>query len=146
MWSDRRAFCLADRADQLRFPRLALAASGGSVALGPSGQSPLKTIDRAHALAGQCRLCTDPEWTVTWLLIASFLCLTAGFARYASYPLTPCWTPDDLAYYNLPPDRAFDREAPQVVVTGMVSSYPTVEDTKQTIVVTVDSTGDPTRM
>ena len=73
------------------------------------------------------------------LLIACFLCLTAGFARYASYPLTPCWTPDDLAYYNLPPDRAFDREAPQVVVTGMVSGYPTIEDTKQTIVVTVDS-------
>ena len=70
---------------------------------------------------------------------ASLLCLVAGFARYAAYPLTPCWTPDDLAYYNLPPDRAFDREAPQVIVTGMVSGYPTVEDTKQTIMVSVDS-------
>ena len=73
------------------------------------------------------------------LIGASLLCLVAGLARYASHPLTPCWTPDDLAYYNLPPDRAFDREAPQVVVTGMVSSYPTVADTKQRIHVTVDS-------
>ena len=73
------------------------------------------------------------------LIGALLLCLVAGFARYAAHPLTPCWTPDDLAYYNLPPDRAFDRDAPQVIVSGMVSGYPTVEDTKQTIVVTVDS-------
>ena len=73
------------------------------------------------------------------LLIAALLCLVTGYARYASHPLTPCWTADDLAYYNLPPDRAFDREAPQVVVTGMVSSYPTVADTKQRIHVTVES-------
>ncbi len=73
------------------------------------------------------------------LLIACLLCLAAGFARYVSHPLTPCWTPDDLAYYNLPPDRAFDREAPQIVVTGMVSSYPTVADVKQRIHVTVES-------
>jgi hypothetical protein len=107
--------------------------------LTPLAQPPVETIDPAHALAGQCRLCTDPQDPSPALIIACLLCLAAGSARYASHPLTPCWTPDDLAYYNLPPDQAFDRTAPQVVVTGMVSSYPTVADTKQRIHVTVES-------
>ena len=66
---------------------------------------------------------------------ALLLCLAAGALRYASHPLTPCWTPADLAYYNLPAARAFDRAAPQAEITGFVSSYPTVADTKQEMTV-----------
>lgn len=65
------------------------------------------------------------------LMIAFCLCVLTGTLRYASHPLTPCWTPQDLAYYNLPADRAFDRTAPEVSITGYVSSYPLVADTKQ---------------
>lgn len=65
------------------------------------------------------------------LVIAFCLCVGMGALRYGGYPLTPCWTPTDLAYYNLPADRAFDRAAPEVIVTGYVSSYPLVADTKQ---------------
>lgn len=65
------------------------------------------------------------------LLIAVGLCISMGVLRYASHPLTPCWTSTDLAYYNLPADRAFERGAPQVTVIGYITSYPTVTDTKQ---------------
>ncbi|MCE7986952.1 MAG: DNA internalization-related competence protein ComEC/Rec2 [Caldilinea sp. CFX5] len=65
------------------------------------------------------------------LLLALALCLLLGFLRYAAQPLTPCWTPADLAYYNLPADRAFDRAAPTVTISGYVSSYPLVADAKQ---------------
>ena len=65
------------------------------------------------------------------LLLALALALVMGSLRYAAQPLTPCWTPGDLAYYNLPADRAFDRAAPTVTITGYVSSYPLVTDTKQ---------------
>lgn len=65
------------------------------------------------------------------LLIALGLCVVMGALRYGSHPLRPCWTPTDLAYYNLPADRAFDRSAPEVTITGYVSSYPLVTDTKQ---------------
>jgi len=65
------------------------------------------------------------------LIAALLLCLCTGVLRYASAPLTPCWQPDDLARYNLPADRAYDRSAPQVLVTGYVSSYPLVSDTSQ---------------
>ena len=71
---------------------------------------------------------TDPSLA---LIVACLLCLGAGAFRYASNPLAPCWTPANLAYYNLPSDSAFDREAPQVTVTGYVSSYPLISDTKQ---------------
>lgn len=73
------------------------------------------------------------------LLAALMLCLLTGALRYASHPIAPCWQPGDLAYHNLPADRAYDREAPQVVVTGYVSSYPLVSDTKQRLHVRVDS-------
>lgn len=65
------------------------------------------------------------------LLSALGLCLVMGVLRYAAHPLAPCWTPTDLAYYNLPAARAFDRTAPTVTITGYVSSYPLVTDTKQ---------------
>ena len=65
------------------------------------------------------------------LLMALGLCLVMGVLRAGSRPLHPCWTPTDLAYYNLPAERAFDRTAPEVTVTGYVSSYPLVADTKQ---------------
>jgi competence protein ComEC len=67
------------------------------------------------------------------LVMAIGLCLLLGALRYASHPLEPCWTPTDLAYYNLPADRAFDRAAPLVTITGYVNSYPLVADTKQGI-------------
>ena len=65
------------------------------------------------------------------LLIALTLCLLTGFLRYAAHPLTPCWTSADLAYYNLPAKRAFDKTAPEILLTGYVSSYPLVKDTNQ---------------
>ncbi len=73
-----------------------------------------------------------PRATLTPALLAALgLCLLTGLLRYASQPLLPCWTPADLAYYNLPPECAFDKRAPEVTVIGYVSSYPLVADTKQ---------------
>ena len=73
------------------------------------------------------------------LLIAIGLCLLAGLTRYASHPLTPCWAAADLAHYNLPADRAFDRDAPSVTITGYINSYPLVSDTKQRLHVVAES-------
>lgn len=67
------------------------------------------------------------------VVAACGLCIFIGLLRVAGQPLTPCWTPTDLAFYNLPADRAFDRDAPEVTLTGYISSYPLVADTKQHI-------------
>lgn len=72
------------------------------------------------------------------LIIALGVCLLIGVLRYASHPLEPCWTPADLAYYNLPADQAFDSAAPLVTITGYVSSYPLVSDTKQRVEVAAE--------
>ncbi len=56
------------------------------------------------------------------LLLAGLLVAAAGLLRYAAHPATPCWTPDDLAFYNTPADQAGD--APTVTAIGFVSSYP----------------------
>ncbi len=80
---------------------------------------------------------TAPARGVDPALVAAIaFCLVAGGLRYASQPYTRCWTPADLAYYNLPPDAAFDRSAPRSVVRGYISSYPLVQDTDQQMVVT----------
>ena len=63
------------------------------------------------------------------------LCLIAGFLRYGSHPFAPCWTPMDLAYYNLPPDAAFDRRAQPITLSGIVDSYPLLVDGKQELYV-----------
>jgi competence protein ComEC len=73
------------------------------------------------------------------LAAAVTLCLLAGALRYAGQPFTPCWTPDDLAYYNLPANQAFERSARQVTVTGTVASYPLVADIKQQLIVNATS-------
>lgn len=67
------------------------------------------------------------------MIAALGLCFLAGIFRYASQPLTPCFGPSDLAYYNLPSDKAFDRAAPTVTVVGRISDYPLIEDTRQRI-------------
>lgn len=67
------------------------------------------------------------------LLIAVGVCALTGALRYASQPLEPCWTADDLPFYNLAAERAFDKEAPQVIITGYISSYPLVSDTTQRV-------------
>ncbi|MCC9077267.1 DNA internalization-related competence protein ComEC/Rec2 [Litorilinea aerophila] len=67
------------------------------------------------------------------LWVALALCLVAGLLRYGSRPYTPCWTPQDLAYYNLPPNRAMDRSAPTVTLVGHVIGYPQVTDGRQEI-------------
>ncbi len=72
------------------------------------------------------------------LLMAVTLCLLTGLFRYAAHPLTPCWSSTDLAYYNLPAVRAFDKNAPEIIITGYVSSYPLVKDTKQQLHVTAE--------
>ena len=70
------------------------------------------------------------------LAAAVLLCLAAGALRYAGQPYTRCWTPADLAYYNLPPSAAFDRGAPRLTLRGYISSYPLVQDTDQELIVT----------
>lgn len=69
------------------------------------------------------------------LLAALALCASAGALRYAGHPFTQCWTPFDLAYYNLPANQAFERSAPKVTVVGVIDSYPLVADVKQRLVV-----------
>lgn len=69
------------------------------------------------------------------LLAALVLCASAGALRYAGHPFTQCWTPSDLAHYNLPANQAFERSAPKVTVTGVIDSYPLVADVKQQFVV-----------
>ncbi|MCB0123620.1 MAG: ComEC/Rec2 family competence protein [Caldilineaceae bacterium] len=71
------------------------------------------------------------------LIAACALTLVTGGLRYAAQPLTPCWSAKDLASYNLPASRAYDRTAPEVTLTGYVSSYPLQEDVKQQFQVTV---------
>ncbi len=73
------------------------------------------------------------------LVVSCLLCLLTGTFRYISQPLTPCWTRTDLAYHNLPADRAFDRDAPQVTLIGYINSYPLVSDTKQRLHVVVET-------
>ncbi len=70
-------------------------------------------------------------------VLALILCSLTGALRYASHPLQPCWKPADLAYYNLAADLAFDKSAPEVTITGYVSSYPLMADTKQQMYVVV---------
>ncbi len=62
------------------------------------------------------------------LVAAVALCFAAGFLRYGGQPLHPAWGPANLAYYNLPAGEAFDRQAPQVTITGQVDSYPLLVD------------------
>lgn len=73
------------------------------------------------------------------LVAAVVLCATAGALRYAGQPFTRCWSPTDLAYYNLPASQAFERSAPKVTVTGFIDSYPLVADVKQEMVISAAS-------
>jgi len=73
------------------------------------------------------------------LVIACCLCVGMGTLRYGSHPLLPCWTPTDLAYYNLAAARAFDAQAPTVTITGYISSYPLISDVKQQLHVVAQS-------
>lgn len=76
------------------------------------------------------------------LIAACMLALMAGGLRYASNPLTPCWTPRDLAYYNLPATRAYDKTAPDVTLVGSVNSYPLRQDTRQQFQVAIETIED----
>lgn len=69
------------------------------------------------------------------LVAAVVLCAAAGALRYAGQPFTQCWSPGNLAYYNLPSNQAFERNAPKVTVTGFIDSYPLVANVKQEMVV-----------
>lgn len=66
------------------------------------------------------------------------LCLLTGIFRYAAHPLTPCWTPADLAYYNLPASHAFDRQAASRLLEGHIHHYPTQEDGRHQLQVAVE--------
>jgi competence protein ComEC len=68
-----------------------------------------------------------PSVTLT-LCVGMLLCLLIGVLRYAAQPLTPCWTPTDLAYYNLPASQAFNRGAARLTLEGYISAYPAQED------------------
>ncbi|MBW7884526.1 MAG: DNA internalization-related competence protein ComEC/Rec2 [Caldilineaceae bacterium] len=76
------------------------------------------------------------------LLAGLLLCLLAGALRYLGQPFEPCWTPRDLAFYNLPSHRAFDHTAPRVTLTGYLRSYPLVKDVKQELIVQVQALED----
>ena len=73
------------------------------------------------------------------LIGALALCLLAGVLRYGGEPFTRCWSPADLAYYNLPATQTFDRSAPPVTVTGKVDSYPLLVDGRQELIVAAES-------
>ena len=98
----------------------------------------------SHAVAAMCWPASagfmPPRSPVSPALVAAIaLCVLAGFFRFASRPLMPCWTAADLAYYNLPAERAFDRSAPTTTVEGYISDYPLIENTKQRLEITVDA-------
>ncbi|MBI3957626.1 MAG: DNA internalization-related competence protein ComEC/Rec2 [Chloroflexi bacterium] len=77
-----------------------------------------------------------PEFgTALWAALLLAVC--AGLLRFAGQPLTPCFTPDDLAYYNTPDSIADD--GPQVSLTGFVNNYPTAKNSRQQIYVQVES-------
>ncbi len=90
-----------------------------------------------------------PATGIPWGLVAACaLALLLGAFRYTSHPFTPCFTPNDLAYYNLPAESAFDRSAPKSVITGYVASYPMISDAKQRMdveaqTIMVDGTAQP---
>ena len=71
------------------------------------------------------------------LVVATVLCALMGGLRLASVPRAGCWQVDDLAAWNLPSEAAYDRAAPQVTVAGYISNFPTVDDSRQEVVVTV---------
>jgi competence protein ComEC len=77
-----------------------------------------------------------PEFTPA-LAAALGVSLALGVLRYAAQPLTPCWTPADLAYYNLPAGRAYDRRAPAVTLEGTVSRYPLAHGNARRVELTV---------
>lgn len=66
-----------------------------------------------------------PRSGVSGMRAALLLLVAAtGALRYAAQPLTPCFAATDLAYYNLPADQAFARDAPAAVVSGYVDNFP----------------------
>ncbi len=87
-----------------------------------------------------------PPVTLT-LCVGVLLCLLIGVLRYAAQPLTPCWVPTDLAYYNLPASQAFDRGAARVTLEGYISAYPAQEDGYYQLNIAVDKvmSGDVAR-
>lgn len=100
----------------------------------PGWPQPLRQPLRWPAWAGFSAPTAGPSPA---LLFAIGLALSLGLLRYVSHPLTPCWTPTDLAYHNLPTDRAFEQQAPQVSLTGYIASYPLIENTSQRLDVAV---------
>lgn len=57
------------------------------------------------------------------LIGACLLAAAMGALLLAGRPLTPCWTPRNLAYYNQPAEKAFAADVPAMAITGWVSSY-----------------------
>lgn len=79
----------------------------------------------------------SPRPDVTSLiLIAVGLSTAAGILRYASHPVSPCWTVSDLAFYNTAQD---DRAAPTLTLIGSVRSYPILKEGRQRLQVEVES-------
>lgn len=77
-----------------------------------------------------------PHWSVG-LWTALLLVFCAGVLRFAAQPLTPCFTPEDLAYYNSP--ESLLPSAPSATLTGFVANYPTAKNGRQQIVVQVEA-------
>ncbi|MBK8047091.1 MAG: ComEC/Rec2 family competence protein [Anaerolineales bacterium] len=73
-----------------------------------------------------------PPWPLLLCLVLGF---AAGILRYAAAPFDRCWTPADLAYYNLPASQRYNRSAPSSVVIGWINNYPTPGEGFQTLIV-----------
>ncbi len=73
------------------------------------------------------------------LVAALLLCLLTGILRYAAHPFTPCLAASDLAYYNLPVEASFDKQAPKALLNGWISSYPLLAERKQKTTIQVTS-------
>jgi len=69
--------------------------------------------------------------------VALLLALCAGTLRFAGHPLDPCFTPNDLAYYNSP--EATASSSPPLTLRGFVQNYPTIKNGRQPLHVRVES-------
>lgn len=116
----------------------------------PFGLLLLAPILRRWEVAGE----EDAGLTLRWPASAGFkpprppisltlcagllLCLFIGVLRYAVQPLTPCWAPTDLAYYNLPASQAFDSGAAPVTLEGYINAYHTQDDERYQLNIAVE--------
>lgn len=85
----------------------------------------------AAPLAGLAAARRQPRWRLPAVLL---LFVLLGALRFQFSPFVPCFTPQDLAYYNGSPDRPV-----RATVTGVVLRPPDERDTRLRVRVQVES-------